>query len=365
MPINILYMIDSLQYGGTEKQLYELINGLDRSEFCPYVCTLKQSSRIAEEIDVPVLQLPYKSFLHPSVFFVLQKLSAFIRENNIDIVQTFFQDPFLLAALSKPFHKAKLVGSFRDLGFWRTRSETLKMRLSYPFFTGFIANSQAVKRHFVETDGIAEEKIKVIYNGINLKSVSQLPCRDRESMPIVGIVANCNRPVKRVDDFIRAAALVHKQWPDVRFQVVGDGNLRPELETLCATLGIREYVEFVGNVPNPLDYIRQFTVGVITSETEGFCNAILEYMACGVPVVATNTGGNPELVEDKVNGYLFAVKDVNMLSEKIGLILDEKYDKELIYKINIDKVDMLYDVNIYIKNHGEIYRRLFRTFYNS
>ncbi len=338
MPINILYMIDSLQYGGTEKQLFELINGLDRSEFCPYVCTLKPSGRIVDEIEVPVLQLPYKSFLHPSVFLVLKKLCAFIRENNIDIVQTFFQDPFLLAALSKPFHKAKLVGSFRDLGFWRTRSETLKMRLSYPFFAGFIANSQAVKRHFVETDGIAEEKIKVIYNGINLKSVSQLPCRDRESMPIVGIVANCNRRVKRVDDFIRAAALVHKQWPDVRFQVVGDGNLRPELETLCATLGIREYVEFVGNVPNPLDYIRQFTVGVITSETEGFCNAILEYMACGVPVVATNTGGNPELVEDEENGFLVDMGNVDLLCSRIIELLSDDMMKSDFSVKSLNKV---------------------------
>jgi glycosyltransferase involved in cell wall biosynthesis len=314
-------MIDSLQNGGTERQLCELMSHLDRAKFNPYVCTLKESGKAIPEVDVPVLELDYKSFLSPSIFPLLRRIIVFIRQNEIDIIQTFFQDPFLVAALTKPFHKAKLVGSFRDLGFWRNRVETFKMRLAYPFFSSFIANSEAVKRHFSKVDSIPSDKISVIYNGIDLERVPDPIEASPADSFVVGVVANCNREVKRIDDFIKAAAFIKKEEPGAQFVVVGDGRLRPDLEKLSVNLGINESVNFVGRVSNPLDFISRFHVGVICSESEGFCNAIIEYMACGVPVVATSVGGNTEIVKNDVNGYLSNFGDIESISSSVLLIL--------------------------------------------
>ena len=166
MPVNILYIIDSLAHGGTEKQLMQLIRNLDPDRFRPHLCTLKASAGFYQELAIPKISLDFVSFGHPSLLRNLTSLSSFIRRHRIRLVQTFFQDPFLLAAMVKPFNRIKLIGSFRDLGFWRTPAETRKMRMAYPFFSGFIANSQAVKDHFVQTDGIRPEKFEVIYNGI-------------------------------------------------------------------------------------------------------------------------------------------------------------------------------------------------------
>lgn len=359
---NILFIIDSLGYGGTEKQLIELIRNLDRSRFRPHLCTLKPSNILYDVLDIPKISLDFTSYTHFSLFTKILSLNRFIKANRIQIIQTFFQDPFLLAAMIKPFHRVKLIGSFRDLGFWRKRSETRKMRLAYPFFTGFIANSQAVKEHFVTTDGIRPEKIEVIYNGFdsqNLDSHSSLGCRNNTEQ-IVGIVGNFNRQVKKVDDFIRAAALVNKQRPDTRFVIVGDGELRNDLERLAVQLGVLDKIQFTGRVEHPMQFVRDFSVGVITSETEGFCNAIVEYMACGIPVVATNVGGNPELVVDGENGFLVPVGSPDKLAERITCLLNDAQLRSRIGKSNEEKISKKYSIPAMIEKHSDYYCQIMK-----
>jgi L-malate glycosyltransferase len=321
--INILYIIDNLGHGGTERQLAELIQRLDSDHFCPHICTLKPSSALYDELDIPKISLNFISFCHPAIVGNFLRLSAYVHKNRIQIIQAFFQDPLLLAAMLKLFHQVKLIGSFRDLGFWRTSTAKRKMRLSYPFFSGFIANSQAVKDHYVKIDGLQPKKVEVIYNGFDCSILEKAQAVKPHEVAgkIVGIVANLNRPVKRVDDFIRAAALVRDVFPEARYMIVGDGHLRTTLEELARFLGVEDIVTFTGRVDNPLEYIRLFTVGVITSETEGFCNAIMEYMALCVPVVVTDAGGNDELVRDAENGFLVPVGDCDKLAEKITLLL--------------------------------------------
>lgn len=322
--INILYIIDNLGNGGTERQLVELIRGLDRNRFRPHLCTLKPSTALYDELDITKITLDFVSFHHPSILGNLFTLCRFIRKHKICIIQTFFQDSFLLAAIVKPFHKAKMIGSFRDLGFWRSPSESRKMRLAYPFFDRFIANSQAVKEHFAQTDGIARSKIAVIFNGFDMSAVPHaLALPKPTDHPIVGIVANLNRTVKRVDDFIQSAALVHQKLPHVRFIVVGDGDLREALEDLANSLGLKDSIQFIGRISNPLRVISSFSVGVNTSETEGFCNAIIECMACSVPVVATDGGGNRELVINQSNGFLVSVGDCHDIADKILKLLTD------------------------------------------
>lgn len=356
--INILYLIDSMEDGGTERQLVELILGLDRKKFTPHICTLHDSvGSHYERLDVPKSCLFFKSFCRPSLVKNVHELTTYIRKNNIDIVQSFFQDSTLLAALTKPFHKAKLIGSFRDLGFWRKTSENLKMRLAYPMQSGFIANSNAVKDFVVEVDRIPADKIQVIYNGFDVHQLGGLVCTPADP-PIVGIVANLNRPVKRVQDFVAAAALVHRQLPEVCFCVVGGGYLQPELEKLAKSSELSSVIEFTGRLDNPLSKVSKWSVGVITSETEGLCNAIIEYMVCGLPVVVTDVGGNPEIVSDGENGFLvpFAAPD-KLALQIIQLMTDCNLRKRISVK-NSRETARLYSVSSTVEAHSDYYHQL-------
>lgn len=357
-PINVLYLIDSLTHGGTERQVAELIRNLDRRRIRPHLCTLKPSTGLYDELDIPKACLGFSSFASGSMIGVLRNLSRFISDNRITVVQTFFQDPFLLAALIKPFHRIKLIGSFRDLGFWRTPAESRKMRLACRFFDGFIANSQAVKEHFALQDKLPPDRIEVIYNGLDNFSMPLPRSYDTNSPGIVGIVANLNRPVKRVHDFVTAAAIVHEKQPGTLFTIVGGGHLQPELESLAADLGIGHCTTFTGMVTNPLDYIATFSVGVITSETEGFCNAIMEYMACGAPVVATRVGGNPELVEEGVNGYLYEPGDCDQLADAILCLLKSDEKRKQIGSANREKIARQFSIKQMIRHTESYYQAL-------
>lgn len=323
-PVKVLYLIDSLESGGTEKQLVQLLDSLNPDIVEAHLCTLKPSSGLFEDVAVPKFCLNFVSLLQPSVIKVLYRLIFYIRRHDIQVVQTFFQDPFALAAISRFFHRAKLVGSFRDLGFWRSRKESLKMRLATRFFDAFLANSEAVKAHFVEVDKLDPNKFTIIYNGFDTARGQSDEGRSLSlsGNPLVGIVANLNRPVKRVEDFITAAAKVYQSHPLARFIIIGDGHLRSQHQSLAAQLGIADTLTFAGSLPNPLDHIVRFSVGLITSETEGFSNAVVEYMACGVPVVATDVGGNKELVVNGENGFLVPVGDTDLMAKRILELLD-------------------------------------------
>jgi len=353
-PINVLYLIDSLTHGGTERQVAELIRNLDRKVIRAHLCTLKPSSGLYEELDIPKECLSFSSFGSTSLIGVLLRLSGFIRNNRINIVQTFFQDPFLLAALVKPFHNIKLIGSFRDLGFWRNSSESRKMRFACRFFDGFIANSQAVKEHFASRDNLPADKIEVIYNGFDCSAIPAFRPDNALASKVVGIVANLNRPVKRVHDFIAAAAIVSKEITDVSFVIVGGGHLQQELETMAAELGIAGKTTFTGMVTDPLQYVKNFSIGVITSETEGFCNAIIEYMACGVPVVATRVGGNPELLEDGVNGFFCQPGDYAKLADVIIRLLESPEIRQRIGAENRTRIIQCFSIDSMIR-HTESY----------
>ncbi len=359
MKINILFLIDSLQYGGAEKQLVELIENLDSNLYSLHICCLKPSGPLYDELTIPKTTLSYKRFGSLSVIPVVRELVSYIKKNNIQIVQTFFQDPFLLAALSSYFCSFKLIGTFLDLGFWRTPLESCKMRFAYRYFDGFIANSEAVKNHFVHVDRLDPLKVRIIYNGFDYSKVEKVAApTGNASGPCIGIVANLNRPVKRVDDFIMAAALVKKRCPESRFLIAGDGHLRPELERLAADLGISGSTSFVGRVANPLDYIKTMSVGVICSETEGFSNSIIEYMACEVPVVVTAVGGNPELVKDGVNGFLVPVAEPEQLADRICRILESPELHRQMGIRNRDLVKNNFSIDYMCNEYGSYYQQV-------
>ena len=360
---NILYMIDMLAHGGTEKQLMLLMAHLDRDRFNPHLVTLWPSPSMFDSLDIPKLELGLGRFRQLTTLGKLRQLHRFIREHEIDLVQTFFQDSFLLGALLKPMGHFKLVGAFRDLGFWRSRTANLKMRFSYPFFDGFVANSQAVRDHFASVDGLTPEKIAVVYNGLRppageMRSGDDLP-------PLAGIVSNFNRDVKRVDDFIRVAALVREQIPETTFMVVGGGTFsggydsrQAALVELSQSLGLGDSMRFMGTVPDPAEHIRRFSVGVITSATEGFSNAIIEYMSQGVPVVATATGGNSEQVIEGETGFLAPVGDSRQLADRIIRLLRDPHLRRRMGQAGYERVCRDFSIEQMVAGHERYYLSL-------
>jgi L-malate glycosyltransferase len=359
----ILYIINGLGHGGTEKQVSAIIDRLDRTRWEPHVCCYFDSSKFVKNEDTRFLDFKNFNLLDPRFWLQLYKLKSYCSKQQIKIIHTFFQDPTVIGSLLKSFTRSKLVIAFRDLGFWKTSWLARKMRFFYRNADVFVANSQAVKDHYIEDDHINSSKIQVVCNGLDLP---KLPVTENYSdEPLVGIVANFNRPVKRVFDFIKMAAEVHKVIPECRFMLVGDGEQRIQLEKLAIKLNVDKNVIFTGRVSNPVDYIQSFAIGVLTSETEGLSNAVIEYMAMGKPVVATAVGGNMELIEDQINGFLLPVGDYVRMGEAVIKLLQEP---DLIVEMgaeNRKKVKNLFNMKKMVAQYQSIYEDLLKNQYKN
>lgn len=356
--IKILYILDHYHTfsGGTERQIYDLVKGLNKNLFEIEACIFRHATDYFEKGDFPcpVVCFNIGSFFSPTTYYKLYNLRKYMRQKNYDIVQTIFND----SAISIPFITfgldVRLVSTRRDMGFWYTPMKLLILKMNSILINKFLVNSIAVRDNVHEMEGVALEKITVIYNGHDF-SRFELP-KQADLMknlsipmdsPIIGIVANM-RPVKRVKDLISAFKSVLNIVPESYLIIVG--HIDPSCEDykhLVRTYGIEDRVRFLGMIDEPVPIIKNFSVGINCSETEGLSNSIIEYMACGIPVIATDTSGNRELIKNGETGILVPVGDTEQLSRAIVQILqDEKYGKELASKsikcvaerFNLDKV---------------------------
>lgn len=359
-PQKVLYIIESIGRGGTETQLVGLINRLDRARFSPRLCTLRRSGDYLAEVDCPVTELRVGRLASPGGLSALRRIADLVRDEDVRVVQSFFQDPTLLSvpAARSAGAPVRLI-SFRDLGFWRTPWQEFLMRRAYPLATGFLANSEAVKHEVCRRDGLDPERVKVIYNGVDIEGYRFV--EHLESEVAIGIVGNLNRRVKRTDLFLRAAARVLARHPEVTFHVIGDGEYRAEYERLAVELGIGRSTVFAGRVTDVSGYLGKLAVGVICSDSEGFSNAVLEYMLRGCAVVATSVGGNLEVVRDGETGLLVPPGNEVALASALKRLVQEKKTRLMLTLRARELAERGFDWSSCVEEHQDHYARELRA----
>lgn len=187
----------------------------------------------------------------------------------------------------------------------------------------YIAISEGVRRVLLD-GGIPAQRVRIVHSGIDLSKFDGLRPRevvrgelglDARTVAIGNVAALA--PHKAQSDLLRAAARVLTRRDDVRFFVVGEGALRADLEALARELGIASRVVFTGFRTDALDLLRAFDLFVMSSYLEGLGTSIMDAQALGIPVVATRTGGIPELVDDGVTGLLVPPRNPEALAEAI------------------------------------------------
>ncbi|MFN7974910.1 MAG: glycosyltransferase [Acidobacteriota bacterium] len=187
-----------------------------------------------------------------------------------------------------------------------------------------IAVSDAGGRHLVEVSGLSPNRVDVVYNGVDTERFAPRWQRVeslRLRRPTIGMVAQLTRP-KGWHDFLAVARRIAAYMPDVRAVIVGDGPLRRELEQAACERELAGIVEFAGHREDVAEILGELDVFVFTSHREGLSVAVLEAMASGLPVVATETGAIREQVTDGENGFVVPVGDIAGLAAHCLRLLD-------------------------------------------
>lgn len=346
------FLIDTISCdtAGTQKQLLETIRRLNRHVFDPYLICLFESEWMRKnEVPCPCFVLGYHGFLKLDFGAVIQRLIKFISEQRIEIINTFFEDSIFVAFVGAHLCRTKpvLISSRRDMGLgnenrpWYHSLYTLALPFVNRGFDGIIANSEQVRHYVAEREKTPIEKIEVIRNGVEVPgSAASIPSvfLENDADCWLGIVASLT-PVKRHDILLYALEKIKAQLSHEKIRVIilGEGRNYDTLVALAEELQVDTIVHFIGAVNDVYPYLYNLDIGVLCSAREGLSNAILEYMACGLPVVATAVGGNIELV-DETNGVCVPPDDPDNLANALMSLICSKQLRERLGAASLDKI---------------------------
>ncbi len=374
---NVLQLIDSFHQGGTERQAVQLTRLLHASgRFRVHVACLHPDGVLREEIerlgigDIP--EFPLTSFYDRNALAQLRRFVRLLRERRIDIVHThdFYTNIFGMAGAAAARAPVR-IASRRETTGLRTPMQRRVQHGAYRLAHAVVANAEAVRRQLV-CEGVRPQKIFVVHNGIDTERlfVARLEKRQREealaafdlpvaaTRPLVTIVANLRLAVKDHPTFLRAARRVRERVPEAAFVIAGEGELLEPMRALARELGIERDAFFTGRCGRVAELLAISEVCVLSSQAEGFSNAILEYMAAARPVVATDTGGAREAVAEGETGFLVPVGDDEGMAARIISLLLAPEKARAMGERGRRRVEELFSCEAQLEGTEKLYERL-------
>lgn len=334
MPPLVMHVIHHLVTGGMENGVVNLVNTMSESRYRHVIICVEDYSNFRSRIqrpDVEVIALHRSRIgvwsLRREIFLLCRKLRPLIVHSRglsgLDAVI-----PALLAGVRYRVHGEHGwdVGDLYGEG----RKPAVLRRLHSPFISRYVTVSRDLKRYLESKVGISEERITHICNGVDTHRFFPAgPELDRTMLPvafqgrgcvIVGTIGRI-QAVKDQRLLLQAFAAALHMLPffreKMRLAIVGDGPLLGELRQMAVTLGIADVTWLPGAIDDVPQVLRTFDLFVLPSLNEGISNTILEALSSGLPVVATEVGGNPELVEHGVTGKLVPAGEVATLASAI------------------------------------------------
>jgi glycosyltransferase involved in cell wall biosynthesis len=275
-----------------------------------------------EEAVNELIELPLRSFRSPTVVGVIHQLRSWLNKRDIQVVQACdrYSNIIALPAAALAGTPARIGGRRELAPPGQTRGHVLLMRLAYRCAHRVVANSLAAANR-LQDDGVDVSRIAMIPNGIDLKAFSErTPAR--HGRIVVATVANL-RPGKGHDVLLEAAALTLRRRTDIRFKIIGGGPLASALAAHADELGVAEAVDFMGHREDVPAQLAASDLYVFPSLTEAFPNGLLEGMAAGLPIIASDAAGMKELIHDEHNGMLVPPGDPGALAEAILELVDD------------------------------------------
>mgnify|MGYP002395286792 CR=1 FL=1 len=328
-PYHIVRIITWLPKGGIERRLVALLPRLNTSPFRVSLVCIRERGPLADELmqaGVAVSVIPLRSRLDPRG---LRALSHWMREQGVDLVHSHMYRSNVPATIA-----ARLAGvrhvlcQVHNIDTWETRRQRMMDRWLMRWRTAMLAVSNDVKRDIVAKLGCSPGKVRVLYNGIDVKEYGSAHPNHQlrhalgipEGNKVVVVLARLVEQKKHTR-LLQALEMCRNELPPVSVLFVGDGKLRGELEREVETRHLGDMVSFTGHRDDIPQILALSDLSVLTSDREGFSNTIIESLAAGVPVVATDVGGNREAIVDGECGLIVQPDELTGLARALKTVL--------------------------------------------
>ena len=333
--IPILLTVRELNLGGIERDVTQIALRIDRARFEPHVASYQSEGMRLEELrgaGVPFLHLPVTSLKSPTTVSAALRMRRYIREHGIQVVHAYDSSAVFVAPVARALRVPAVLSSTlgnRNLMDARTRRQ---VRWTDKIVDTVVVNCEAMRRHMVDDEHMAAERIELCYNGVDTGKFYPVaagkPAPIADASFVIGAVCVL-RPEKALDLLQEAFARVRHLKPGMKLVIVGSGPELPKLEANSRRLGIQEQCLFVPATRSIPQFMRSFDLYVSSSRSEAFSNTILEAMASGCGVVGSEVGGTPELIGREERGLLFRPGDAGDLAEKLAILIgDERLRRE-------------------------------------
>lgn len=366
---NVLFVHSSSELYGSDRSLLNIVKYIDKEKFkvfvllpCdgPLVQEMRKIDNVITDVhNIAVLRRKNLT-IKGGLFYLWQFIrsysfiKSYIRHNHIDIVDTNTAVVFPAAIAAKHLKK-KSVWHIREIIKSKTENRVISFIMNR-YADIIIANSKATGKALQ----VNFAKIRVVYNSVEehllMNRVSHFPLK-------VGMAGRINR-WKGQKLFIDAATLVHKQYPDVIFQIAGDvyqgeEYLKEELINYIRDKKLNETIQLLGQVDDMDNFYSGLDIFVLPSiQPEPFGLVVIEAMRAGLPVIATNHGGPVEIISEGVDGYLVDYTSAEQMANRIMELLDDKEKREYMGKKGKEKERNLYSVTIMVDKIEKILMNL-------
>jgi glycosyltransferase involved in cell wall biosynthesis len=367
MKIKILYLIGAFETGGKERQLAELIKGLNSSDFKLFIMMRSDGAHYLEEMDknlVTIYNLNRKHFSWDAIF----EIGKIIKEVSPDVVHSWASITSVYALLVKWLYGIKFIfidGSIRQANPRGSLSklEKLMRYLIGKFSNYIIANSKAGHKEYLTSP----KKAHVIYNGFNFERILNLKSKEVvlskyniSNYFIIGMVARFD-PQKDWTTFIHTAVKLALKDKDIAFICVGDGSLLDEHKKLVP-LGIQNQIIFTGQISEVESLVNTFDIAVLLSNNEihgeGISNSITEYMSLGKPVIVNDNGGNKELINNDEVGIIIERSDCELLEKQILILKNSPEKRSLLGRNARKRIKECFSYEAMITNYSLFYKSI-------
>lgn len=356
-------VVIGLNQGGVQQGVLNLFRGLDTKYFEPIACAIENTGAIGEEIEnegFEVIVLGYKRQMLKSIW----ALSRLMKERRIDIVHASSYHPSLYARLAAILAGVPVILSYEHTIFDNYRFQrTLWNRLLASFTDGFTPVGQQVANQVLSWYRYPQDKVRVVHNGVDIQrfypTESKQDAKRKLGFPeeklVIGTVSRLD-PEKGHSYLFDAIAKLAQY--DIYWVVVGEGRGAEKIYEQARKRGLEDSINFLGLRRDVPEILKAFDIYVFPTLQEGFPNSLLEAMASGCAVVASDFSGNLEIARHNENALITPMKDSNELAKAIELLVNKpELSKRLALQARRDVVDN-FSLQIYAEKMMSLYKQL-------